>query len=83
MNLCSYWLAHELKVIFQRNRRYNAFYQIYDSEGTPIGANVAVDDKSTQYNAAWINLSDQSYLIMWREFYRATFYLISSKSYNV
>ncbi len=56
----------------QRERNYDVYFQIYDSDSKPIGSNIRAISNTSQYTPKVVTLKDNNFVILWREYYRGT-----------
>ena len=56
----------------QRERNYDVYFQMYDSESNQIGSNIRAISTTSQYTPKVVTLPDNNFLIFWREYYRGT-----------
>jgi len=55
----------------RRTRNNQVFFQRYDSDGNPLGNNIHAQNSSgSKYDAKVSKLSNQNFVVMWREYYR-------------
>ena len=68
-----------------RYRTTRAYFQIYDKNNNPIGENIYVSSKRSQYYPGIIKLGHNNFLIYWREYVRDIFnqYEIVAQKYSL